>query len=58
VAAADAYDVVIRGRPYRPKSPPAEAFQELMSGAGSQFDARVIAALGRVLGDARNQASL
>jgi HD-GYP domain-containing protein (c-di-GMP phosphodiesterase class II) len=58
VAAADAYDVMLRGRPYRPKSPPAEAFRELSREAGRQFDARVIEALGRLLGDAKGHASL
>jgi HD-GYP domain-containing protein (c-di-GMP phosphodiesterase class II) len=58
VAAADAYDVMLRGRPYRPKSSPAEALRELSRQAGRQFDARVVEALGRVLGDARSHASL
>jgi HD-GYP domain-containing protein (c-di-GMP phosphodiesterase class II) len=58
VAAADAYDVMLRGRPYRPKSSPAEALRELWRQAGRQFDARVVEALGRVLGDARSHASL
>ena len=60
VAAADAYDVMLRGRPYRPKrsSPqryrpkrsPAEALKELWREAGRQFDARVVEAIGRLLG--------
>ena len=62
VAAVDAYDVMLRGRPnwpnrYRPKSSPAEALQELRREAGRQFDARVVEALGRVLGGARGRAS-
>jgi putative nucleotidyltransferase with HDIG domain len=58
VAAADAYDVMVRGRPYRPKSSPAEALQELWREAGRQFDVRVVEALSRVLGDARGHVSL
>jgi putative nucleotidyltransferase with HDIG domain len=56
VAAADAYDVMLRGRhyrpePYRPKSSPAEALRELRREAGRQFDLRVVEAIGRLLGD-------
>jgi HD-GYP domain-containing protein (c-di-GMP phosphodiesterase class II) len=56
VAVADAYDVMLRGRLYRPKrlrakSSPAEALEELEREAGSQFDVRVVEALGRVLED-------
>ena len=58
VAAADAYDVMVRGRPYRPKSSPEEALQELWREAGRQFDARVVEALGRLLGDAKGHVSL
>ena len=58
VAAVDAYDVMIRGRPFRPKSSPSEALRELSREAGRQFDARVVEALRRVLGDARSHASL
>jgi HD-GYP domain-containing protein (c-di-GMP phosphodiesterase class II) len=58
VAAADAYDVMVRGRPYRPKSSPAEALQELWREAGRQFDVRVVEALGRLLGDAKGHVSL
>ncbi len=58
VAAADAYDVMLRGRPYRPKSSPSEALRELSREAGRQFDRRVVEALGRVLGGARGHASL
>jgi HD-GYP domain-containing protein (c-di-GMP phosphodiesterase class II) len=51
---ADAYDVMLRGRLYRPirfraKSSPAEALAELEREAGSQFDVRVVEALRRVL---------
>jgi HD-GYP domain-containing protein (c-di-GMP phosphodiesterase class II) len=58
VAAVDAYDVMLRGRPFRPKSLPAEALRELRREAGRQFDARVVEVLGRVLGGARSHASL
>jgi HD-GYP domain-containing protein (c-di-GMP phosphodiesterase class II) len=58
VAAADAYDVMLRGRPFRPKSSPAEALRELSREAGRQFDARVVEALGRVLGDAKGHTFL
>jgi HD-GYP domain-containing protein (c-di-GMP phosphodiesterase class II) len=61
VAAVDAYDVMLRGRPYwrqryqpkryRIQSSPAEALQELSREAGRQFDVRVVEAMGRVLGD-------
>ncbi len=48
VAAADAYDVMVRGRPYAALRQPTEAIGELMEEAGGQFDARVVAALARV----------
>ena len=48
VAAADAYDVMVRGRPYGERRSPKEAMGELVSGPGSQFDAGVVAALRRV----------
>ena len=48
VAATDAYDVMVRGRPYGKSRSPTEAIEELMGGAGSQFDAEVVAALTRV----------
>ena len=62
VAVADAYDVMLRGRlyqpkRYRPKSSPAEALQELRREAGRQFDARVVEAIARVLGDPKTPAS-
>ena len=38
VALADAYDAIVRGRPYRPARTLSEAFDELRRGAGSQFD--------------------
>ena len=45
VAATDAYDVMVRGRPFGESRSPTEAKEELMSGAGIQFDAEVVAAL-------------
>jgi HD-GYP domain-containing protein (c-di-GMP phosphodiesterase class II) len=62
VAAVDAYDVMIRGRPYwpkryRPKSSPAEALKELRREAGRQFDVRVVEAMGRLLGDPKTSSS-
>ena len=48
VAAADAYDVMVRGRPYTRVRPPTEAVGELLEEAGGQFDAKVVAALARV----------
>src|SRR5215217_1211873 len=62
VAAVDAYDVMLRRRHYRPqryrpKSSPAEALQELWREAGRQFDARVVEAIGRVLGDPKTSSS-
>jgi HD-GYP domain-containing protein (c-di-GMP phosphodiesterase class II) len=55
VEVVDAYDVMLRGRPYQPKryrpqSSPAEALEELSREAGRQFDVRVVEALRRVLG--------
>jgi putative nucleotidyltransferase with HDIG domain len=67
VAAVDAYDVMLRGRPYRPnryrperygsKSSPAEALKELWREAGRQFDVRVVEAMGRLLGDPKASSS-
>jgi HD-GYP domain-containing protein (c-di-GMP phosphodiesterase class II) len=48
VAAADTYDVMVRGRPYAGVRLPTEAIGELSSEADGQFDARVVAALIRV----------
>ena len=48
VAAADAYDVMVRGRPYAGIRPPTEAIGELLEKAGGQFDVRVVAAVARV----------
>src|SRR4051794_18695217 len=45
VAAVDAYDVMRRGRPYRPRHTQAEALEELSREAGLQFDPLVVEAL-------------
>jgi putative nucleotidyltransferase with HDIG domain len=45
VAAVDAYDVMIRGRPYRQGRTQAEALEELSREAGLQFDTQVVEAL-------------
>jgi response regulator RpfG family c-di-GMP phosphodiesterase len=38
VALADAYDAIVRGRPYRASRSPEEAFDEIRRFSGSQFD--------------------
>ena len=48
VAAADAYDVMVRGRPYAGVRLPTEAIGELLGEAGGQFDTRVVASLVRI----------
>ena len=45
IGAADAYDAMVSDRPYRRAMTQDEAFRELESGAGSQFDARVVQAV-------------
>ncbi len=45
VAAVDAYDVMIRGRPYRQRRTQAEALEEISREAGLQFDTQVVEAL-------------
>ena len=49
VAAAEAYDVMVSDRPSRNPLPPTEAIGRLFAEAGGQFDARVVAVLGRVV---------
>ncbi|MGI8846102.1 MAG: diguanylate cyclase domain-containing protein [Thermoleophilaceae bacterium] len=49
VLACDAYDAMITDRPYRSAMTATQARAELMAGAGSQFDERVVAALLQVL---------
>ena len=45
IAACDTYDAIVTDRPYRPARTPAEALAELERVAGTQLDARVVAAL-------------
>jgi diguanylate cyclase (GGDEF)-like protein len=49
LAVADAYEAMTADRPYRRALPAGEARAELLRGAGSQFDARVVEAFLRVL---------
>ena len=49
LAVADAYEAMTADRPYRRALPEAEARAELERGAGTQFDADVVAAFLRVL---------
>ncbi len=48
MAAVDAFDVMLRGRPYRQRRTQAEALEELSREAGFQFDRLVVEALIRV----------
>ena len=54
LAVADAFDSMVRGRPYRTACSRAEALEELRRHAGTQFDPAVVDALERVL--ARDEA--
>lgn len=45
ILACDAYDAMTSERPYRPAMSDAEARAELLAGAGTQFDERVVTAL-------------
>ena len=49
ILACDAYDAMISDRPYRAAMSDADARAELLAGAGTQFDERVVAALLQVL---------
>jgi HD-GYP domain-containing protein (c-di-GMP phosphodiesterase class II) len=49
VAVCDAYRAMTSRRPYRPAMTPEAALRELRHGAGSQFDAAVVAAFEAVL---------
>ena len=51
ILATSAYEAMLAGRPYRRPLTPAQAREELLRGAGSQFDPRVIAALVEVLAE-------
>lgn len=58
ILVCDAFDAMISDRPYRPALGPAAAREELVRGAGSQFDERVVAALLQVLDDGPPTAEL
>jgi HD-GYP domain-containing protein (c-di-GMP phosphodiesterase class II) len=45
ISVADAVDAIISDRPYDPARPMEEAEAEMMAGAGTQFDPRVVDAL-------------
>jgi HD-GYP domain-containing protein (c-di-GMP phosphodiesterase class II) len=49
VVVADAYDTMVRGSPYENPRLPTEAISRLFAEADSQFDARVVSALARVV---------
>jgi putative nucleotidyltransferase with HDIG domain len=49
VAVVDAYDVMMRGRPYRQRHTQAEAIADLSREAGLQFDPQVVEVLIRVI---------
>ena len=53
----DAYGAMTAGRPYRAALPEAAARAQLESGAGSQFDGRVVEALLKVLDASKVAAS-
>ena len=55
VLACDAYDAMTSDRPYRAAMSDAQARAELLAGAGTQFDERVVAALLQVLDDGAGQ---
>jgi HD-GYP domain-containing protein (c-di-GMP phosphodiesterase class II) len=50
-AVADAFDAMTSDRPYRRALPFARACQEIVEGAGSQFDPPVVAAFAAIAGD-------
>jgi putative nucleotidyltransferase with HDIG domain len=55
VLACDAYDAMTSDRPYRAAMSDAQARAELLAGAGTQFDERVVAALLQVLDESPRQ---
>ncbi len=50
LSVADAFDAMTSPRPYRPALSHADALAELQQQAGTRFDHRVVAALGRIVG--------
>ena len=55
LAVADAYAAMVEPRPYRPALSEWQACQELVIGAGTQFDAEVVSVFLRNLGAGRRQ---
>jgi HD-GYP domain-containing protein (c-di-GMP phosphodiesterase class II) len=53
LAVADAFEAMTADRPYRPAQDPGYALGELEAGAGTQFDAGVVATFVSVLAPAR-----
>jgi HD-GYP domain-containing protein (c-di-GMP phosphodiesterase class II) len=51
VAAIDAYDAITSDRPYRQALPKTTAIDELMKGAGTQFDPKVVNAFLSILAE-------
>jgi PAS domain S-box-containing protein/diguanylate cyclase (GGDEF)-like protein len=55
VAVVDAFDAMVSARPYRPAMSISEAVAELRRCAGTQFDATVVDAFGRVIEQPRRE---
>jgi diguanylate cyclase (GGDEF)-like protein len=53
VAIADAYDAMVRGRPYKDAVVHRDALRELQDHAGTQFDPELVAILGSLFEDGR-----
>ncbi|WP_028062247.1 HD domain-containing phosphohydrolase [Solirubrobacter soli] len=53
VAVVDAYSAMTHERPHRPARWPVDAVAELVNGAGTRFDARVVRALADVVGSSK-----
>jgi putative nucleotidyltransferase with HDIG domain len=51
IAVADAFDAMTTDRPYRKAMPPWEAFQEIVSKTGTQFDPHVVDAFKQVVSE-------
>ena len=52
VSVCDAYDSLINDRPYRSRRSPEEAMAILSSGAGAQWDPKVVSLLASQIGSA------
>ena len=48
ILVADAFDSMVRGRPYRERTTPEAATQEIESNAGTQFDPKVVRAFAAI----------